>query len=96
MIERSSSASAAVLWKMNEPMGVVALRDAQNKFAVDRERLKDIDETVERYARAGLPRTPRSVQRYCAKGQLDARIRWRKFVTRGCTSQSFGCCVCSL
>lgn len=33
-----------------------------------------IDETVERYARAGLPRTPRSVQRYCANGHLDARL----------------------
>src|SRR5262249_5418409 len=32
-----------------------------------------IDEAVERYARAGLPRTPRSVQRYCAKGHLDCR-----------------------
>jgi hypothetical protein len=32
-----------------------------------------IDEALERYARAGLPRTPRSVQRYCAKGHLDAR-----------------------
>ncbi len=32
-----------------------------------------IDEALERYARAGLPRTPRSVQRYCAKGDLDCR-----------------------
>jgi hypothetical protein len=32
-----------------------------------------IDEAVERYAHAGLPRTPRSVQRYCAKGHLDCR-----------------------
>jgi hypothetical protein len=32
-----------------------------------------IEEAVERYARAGLPRTPRSVQRYCAKGHLDCR-----------------------
>jgi len=32
-----------------------------------------IDEAVERYARAGLPRTPRSIQRYCAKGHLDCR-----------------------
>lgn len=32
-----------------------------------------IEETVERYARAGLPRTLRSVQRYCAKGHLDCR-----------------------
>src|SRR5215471_17548405 len=33
-----------------------------------------IEEAVERYARAGLPRTPRSVQRYCAKGHLDCRL----------------------
>ena len=26
------------------------------------------------YARAGLPRTPRSVQRYAAKGHIDARL----------------------
>ena len=32
-----------------------------------------IDEALECYARAGLPRTPRSVQRYCAKGHLDCR-----------------------
>ena len=32
-----------------------------------------IDEALERYARAGLPRTPRSVQRYCAKGHVDCR-----------------------
>src|ERR1700739_3185347 len=32
-----------------------------------------IEEAVERYARAGLPRTPRSIQRYCAKGHLDCR-----------------------
>jgi hypothetical protein len=32
-----------------------------------------IEEALGRYARAGLPRTPRSVQRYCAKGHLDCR-----------------------
>src|ERR1700732_53894 len=32
-----------------------------------------IEEAVERYARAALPRTPRSIQRYCAKGHLDCR-----------------------
>lgn len=32
-----------------------------------------IDEALERYAHAGLPRTPRSIQRYCAKGDLDCR-----------------------
>ena len=33
-----------------------------------------IDEALERYTRAGLPRTPRSVQRYCAKGHLVCRM----------------------
>lgn len=33
-----------------------------------------IDEALERYARAGLPRTPRSVQRYAAQGHLEARL----------------------
>jgi hypothetical protein len=32
-----------------------------------------IEEAVERYAREGLPRTPRSIQRYCAKGHLECR-----------------------
>jgi hypothetical protein len=32
-----------------------------------------IDDALERYARAGLPRTPRSIQRYCVKGHLDYR-----------------------
>jgi hypothetical protein len=33
-----------------------------------------IDEALERYGRAGHPRTPRSVQRYCAKGHLQCRL----------------------
>jgi len=33
-----------------------------------------IDEALERYVRAGHPRTPRSVQRYCAKGHLQCRL----------------------
>lgn len=33
-----------------------------------------IDEALERYARAGLPRTPRSIQRYCAKEHLQCRL----------------------
>jgi hypothetical protein len=32
-----------------------------------------IDEAAALYERAGLPRTLRSIQRYCAKGHLDAR-----------------------
>jgi hypothetical protein len=39
----------------------------------DSEFTLSIDEALTRYARAGLPRTPRSVQRYCAKGHLDCR-----------------------
>ena len=39
----------------------------------DSEFTLSIDEALERYARAGLPRTPRSLQRYCAKGHLDCR-----------------------
>jgi hypothetical protein len=38
-----------------------------------------IDDALERYARAGLPRTPRSVQRYCAKGHLQCRLRETEF-----------------
>src|SRR5450755_4145583 len=40
----------------------------------DKDFTLSIDEAVDRYARAGLPRTPRSVQRYCAKGHLEARL----------------------
>jgi hypothetical protein len=32
-----------------------------------------IDEAAVRYDHAGHPRTPRSIQRYCAKGHLDCR-----------------------
>jgi hypothetical protein len=39
----------------------------------DSDFILSIDDALERYARAGLPRTPRSVQRYCAKGHLDCR-----------------------
>ena len=33
-----------------------------------------IDEAALRYEHAGHPRTPRSIQRYCAKGHLDCRL----------------------
>ena len=41
--------------------------------SADSEFTLTIDEALERYARAGLPRTPRSIQRYCAKGHLQCR-----------------------
>ncbi len=40
----------------------------------DSEFTLSIDAALERYANAGHPRTPRSVQRYCAKGHLACRL----------------------
>ena len=39
----------------------------------DSEYTLTIDEASERYEHAGHPRTPRSIQRYCAKNHLDCR-----------------------
>ena len=60
----------------NEPVIIAAMTDDQSRpvaTSPDSEFTLTIDEALERYARAGLPRTPRSVQRYCAKGHLDCR-----------------------
>jgi hypothetical protein len=40
----------------------------------DRDFILSIEEALERYSRAGYPRTPRSIQRYCAKGHLVCRL----------------------
>ena len=40
----------------------------------DSEFTLSIDEALQLYAEAGLSRTPRSVQRYCAKGHLEGRL----------------------
>src|SRR5438067_12466184 len=45
----------------------------QDATSPDSEYTLSIDEALERYDHAGHPRTPRSVQRYCAKGHLDCR-----------------------
>ena len=45
----------------------------QGATTPDSEYTLTIDEALERYVHAGHPRTPRSVQRYCAKGDLDCR-----------------------
>jgi len=45
----------------------------QGATTPDSEYTLTIDEALERYDRAGRPRTARSVQRYCAKGHLDCR-----------------------
>jgi hypothetical protein len=45
----------------------------QDATTPDSEFALSVDEAVEQYARAGLPRTPRSIQRYCDKKHLDCR-----------------------
>ena len=40
----------------------------------DSEFTLSIDEALQLYAEAGLSRTPRSVQRYCAKGHVEGRL----------------------
>src|ERR1700704_1802528 len=52
---------------MNDDMSRPVATSADSDFTLT------IDEALEQYARAGLPRTPRSLQRYCAKGHLDCR-----------------------
>ncbi len=71
---------AAVLWitgeAWNEPRYHGLMTDDLSRpvaTSPDSDFTLTIDEALERYARAGLPRTPRSVQRYCAKGHLDCR-----------------------
>jgi hypothetical protein len=60
----------------NEPSYHQYMTDDQSRpvaTSPDSDFTLTIDDALERYARAGLPRTPRSVQRYCAKGHLDCR-----------------------
>ena len=45
----------------------------QAATAPDSEFTLSIDEALHRYLDAGLPRTPRSIQRYCALGHLEGR-----------------------
>ena len=44
----------------------------QNTTAAHSDYSLSIEEALARYQVADLPRTPRSIQRYCAKGDLDA------------------------
>ena len=41
--------------------------------ALDTDYILTIDQVADRYAKAGHPRTIRSLQRYCAKGHLDSQ-----------------------
>ena len=65
---REVLASHAIMRVMNDHTSrPVATRD-DSDFSLS------IDEALERYSKAGHPRTPRSVQRYCAKGHLQCRL----------------------
>jgi hypothetical protein len=55
-------------WGMHTDTERLIATSSDNEFVLT------IDDALERYARAGLPRTPRSVQRYCAKGHLQCRL----------------------
>ena len=46
---------------------------------LDTEFLLTIEEVADRYAKAGHPRTIRSLQRYCAKGHLDSQKKETAF-----------------
>src|SRR3954470_1048220 len=53
------------------------MNDDQSRLVAttpDSEFTLTIDGALTRYTQAGLPRTPRSVQRYCAKGHLECRL----------------------
>ena len=54
---------------------VAPSRDLSRQDATDNDTVfsLSLEEVAERYARAGHPRTPRTLQRYCAKGHLLAR-----------------------
>ncbi len=54
-------------------------RSRQVATSPDSDFTLSIEEALERYERAGLPRTPRSVQRYCAKGHLQCRLLETQF-----------------
>ncbi len=45
----------------------------QDATSPDSEFTLTVEQAVDQYARAGLPRTPRTIQRYCDKNHLDCR-----------------------
>jgi hypothetical protein len=48
----------------------------------DSEYSLSVDDAAVRYAHAGHPRTSRTIQRYCAKGDLDCRRMETQFAER--------------
>src|SRR3989442_13135834 len=65
----------------------------------DSEYSLSIEEAAVRYEHAGHPRTPRSIQRYCAKGHLDCRRIETPFgdkylITPASVAKAFETCGC--
>jgi hypothetical protein len=58
----------------NLQQGAVTSTDLSRHAATndDSDYSLSVEEALARYEAAGVPRTPRSIQRYCAKGDLDA------------------------
>ena len=58
----------------DQPRHAATSRDLSRQAATsdDTKYSLSIEEALARYEAAGLPRTMRSIQRYCAKGDLDA------------------------
>jgi hypothetical protein len=69
----SGGTSRAIISPMTDDMSRPVATTPDSDFTLT------IDEALEQYARAGLPRTPRSIQRYCAKGHVDCRRRETSF-----------------
>src|SRR5450432_1145453 len=57
----------------NQPAATDADQPRHVATDPDYEYSLSIDDAADRYARAGHPRTSRSLQRYCATGHLDCR-----------------------
>ncbi len=58
---------------INDHSPQVATDTPSNESREHRREAVPIDEALERYSRPDSPRIPRSIQRYCAKGDLDCR-----------------------
>ena len=73
----SASASLCYTSHMNDTdvRPVATAHDPSRPFATnaDTDYVLTIEQVADRYAKAGHPRTIRSLQRYCAKGHLDSQ-----------------------
>ncbi|PZR93755.1 MAG: hypothetical protein DLM68_00585 [Hyphomicrobiales bacterium] len=60
-------------WQRETDYSTSSVSSRQDATTNDSDYILSIDEAAILYERAGHPRTPRSIQRYCAKGHLDCR-----------------------